>query len=79
MKKQDRNKIVRQLLILLKYVAITGNIILVLWILYNGMNEGFTGSALEKLSYIGLMGLLILNSILLYLTSKIKQDKYYPL
>jgi len=50
----------------LRYLAITGNIILVLWILRNGINEGFKGTPLEIVSYIGLMILLILNSVLLY-------------
>jgi len=34
-------------------------------ILRNGINEGFAGTLPEKLSYIGLMGLLAVNSILL--------------
>jgi hypothetical protein len=62
----------KQFLVLLKYLAITGNIILVLWILYNGINEGFVGTTLEKLSYIGLMGLLTLNSILLLVSNRTK-------
>jgi len=50
----------------LRYIAIAGNIILVLWILRNGINEGFKGTPLEIMSYIGLMILLVLNSILIY-------------
>lgn len=49
----------------LTVLAIAGNIIFVLWILRNGINEGFAGTLPEKLSYIGLMGLLAVNSILL--------------
>jgi len=47
------------------YVAIAGNILFVLWILYNGMNEGFRGTRLEVVSYIGLIALLVLNAVLL--------------
>jgi len=50
----------------LRYIVIAGNIILVLWILRNGINEGFKGTPLEIVSYIGLMILLVLNSILIY-------------
>lgn len=52
-------------LLLLRYATITGNIIFILWILYNGISEGFVGTLLEKLSYIGLMGLLGVNSAFL--------------
>ena len=51
---------------LLRYIAIAGNIIFFLWILYNGINEGFQGTHVEIVSYIGLMTLLILNAILIY-------------
>jgi hypothetical protein len=53
--------------------VVAGNIIFVLWILYNGINEGFAGTVLEKLYYIGLMGLLAVNTILL-LTGRAKQS-----
>lgn len=52
-------------LLLLRYATITGNIIFILWILYNGISEGFAGTLLEKLSYIGLIGLLGVNSAFL--------------
>jgi hypothetical protein len=64
----------KQVLILIKYLAIAGNIIFVLWILYNGISEGFVGSALEKLSYIGLMGLLTLNTILIAVSIRTKYN-----
>ena len=51
---------------LFRYIAITGNVIFVLWILYNGINEGFQGTPLEIVSYIGLMILLFLNAFLIY-------------
>ncbi|MBS1537025.1 MAG: hypothetical protein JST20_04685, partial [Bacteroidetes bacterium] len=47
------------------WFAIAGNIIFILWILINGINEGFQGTLLEKISYISLMGLLAVNSFLL--------------
>jgi hypothetical protein len=49
----------------LRHVAIAGNMLFVLWILYNGMNEGFRGTRPEVISYIGLVLLLVLNSLLL--------------
>jgi hypothetical protein len=56
----------RNFLILLRYVAILGNIMFILWITYNGIDEGFKGTVYQKLSYIGLVSLLILNIGLLY-------------
>jgi len=50
----------------LSFIAITGNILFVLWILRNGINEGFRGTPLEVVSYISLMILLLLNAFLLY-------------
>jgi hypothetical protein len=50
---------------LLSWAAIAGNLIFILWILYNGINEGFQGTLPEKISYIGLLGLLALNAILI--------------
>ncbi|MBL0340062.1 MAG: hypothetical protein IPP71_03580 [Bacteroidetes bacterium] len=47
------------------WLAIIGNSLFVLWILYNGINEGFQGTAIEKFSYIALMGLLAVNAMLL--------------
>ncbi len=49
----------------LTILAVLGNVLFILWILYNGMNEGFSGSLIEKVSYLGLMGLLAVNSFLL--------------
>jgi SNF family Na+-dependent transporter len=50
---------------LLSLAAIAGNILFTLWILYNGINEGFQGTTIEKLSYVTLMGLLVVNAFLL--------------
>jgi hypothetical protein len=50
----------------LTILALAGNIVFILWITYNGIKEGFEGSLVEKASYIGLMGLLAINSFLLF-------------
>lgn len=50
---------------LLSFAAIGGNILFVIWILYNGINESFKGTTIEKISYITLMGLLAVNAFLL--------------
>lgn len=50
----------------LKYLAVAGNALFILWLLYNGIDEGFRASTYELMSYIGLTGLLILNSVLLF-------------
>jgi len=58
----DQNSTIHKFL---RYVAIAGNIIFFLWILYNGINEGFQGTRLEIISYVGLMILLLLNAFLI--------------
>jgi len=50
---------------LLRYVTIAGNLLFVLWVLYNGINQGFKGTPVEILSYIGLVVLLLLNVLLM--------------
>ena len=51
----------------LRLVAIIGNAIFVLWILYNGIEEGSQGTTIYQIvSYISLIFLLILNAFLLY-------------
>ena len=50
---------------MLSLLAIAGNILFVLWILYNGINESFQGTTIEKISYITLMVLLAVNALLL--------------
>jgi len=59
---------------LLSLAAITGNILFVLWILYNGISEGFQGTTIEKVSYLALMGLLAVNAFLLIRNRK-QQNK----
>jgi hypothetical protein len=47
-----------------KFGAVCGNILFVLWVLFNAMDEGFSGTMPEKLSGIFLIGLLITNTVL---------------
>jgi hypothetical protein len=49
----------------LTIASIIGNILFMLWISYNGLKEHFKGTVYEKLSYFGLMILLIINSFLI--------------
>ena len=54
-------------LAILRYAAVLGNLVFFLWILYNGIDEGFQGTRVELVSSITLMGLLCLNGVLLSL------------
>ena len=58
------------LMVLLSLAAIAGNILFMLWISINGLKEHFSGTIYEKLSYIFLMGLLIVNTLLIIRTRK---------
>lgn len=49
----------------LKYAAIIGNFLFIIWVTHNAMEAHFAGTIYEKLSYVGLMGLLLTNSFLL--------------
>lgn len=50
----------------LKYLVLFGNLIFILWMFYNGMDEGWRGATGPEIaSYIGLTLLLILNSVLI--------------
>lgn len=49
----------------IRYVAIFGNVMFILWITYNGIDEGFKGTIYQKISYLGLTILLTLNIVLL--------------
>jgi len=55
----------KQFILLLKFAAISGNVLFILWISYNAIDNGFKGTPAEIVSAIGLIGLLSLNSILL--------------
>ena len=52
---------------IIHYIAITGNVFYFLWILYNGINEGFANiGTVQGVSLIGLMVLLIFNILLFF-------------
>jgi hypothetical protein len=53
------------LITLLKYGAIAGNILFVLWVTHNAIDSGFSGTIYEKISCVVLMALLITNCFLL--------------
>lgn len=50
---------------LIRRLAVTSNLLFVLWILYNGVNEDFQAKPVEVVSYVALMILLLLNAFLL--------------
>jgi hypothetical protein len=49
----------------LRYGAIVGDVVFVLWIVRNGINEGFSAPPVQMASYFGLVVLLALNAALL--------------
>ncbi|MDR3686613.1 MAG: hypothetical protein P4L93_06635 [Coriobacteriia bacterium] len=49
----------------LRYAAIAGNVLYVLWMLRNGLEAGFRGRPVEVASVAGLIVLLALNTVLL--------------
>jgi Flp pilus assembly protein protease CpaA len=62
----------KNLIPLMKFAAIAGNVLFMLWMTYNGLKEHFSGTLPEKVSYVGLMCLLILNSWLILSAEKRK-------
>ena len=50
---------------ILSWLAVSGNLFFILWIWYNGINENFEGTAIEKISYLLLTALLATNTLLL--------------
>lgn len=51
----------------MRFAALAGNTLFILWIIYNGIDEGWKGVRLiEAMSLIGLVILLALNSVLLW-------------
>jgi hypothetical protein len=56
--------------ILFKYLAIAGNVLFILWVTYNGIDEGFSGTRVQIVSYVGLMLLLALNTVLIFRKEK---------
>jgi Flp pilus assembly protein protease CpaA len=52
-------------ILLLKSGAIAGNALFILWVTYNAIDDHFSGTVPEKISYIMLMALLVTNCFLL--------------
>jgi hypothetical protein len=50
---------------MLSFFAVAGNILFILWILYNGINEGFAGTTMQKIIYFSMMSLLAINTFLI--------------
>ncbi|MBS1524151.1 MAG: hypothetical protein JST19_00795 [Bacteroidetes bacterium] len=48
----------------MRFAAISGNILFALWVTYNAVNERFHGTPMQIASYIGLIGLFTINTIL---------------
>jgi hypothetical protein len=51
----------------LRFVAIAGNVLYLLWVMYNGVSEGFRGTPVYIVTMIGVMGLFVLNAVILAL------------
>jgi hypothetical protein len=49
----------------LRYAAIGGDVLFILWVLRNAIGDGFRGTPVEVASFIGLVVLLGLNAVLL--------------
>ena len=54
----------------IRKIVIIVNLVFVLWILYNGINEGFKATPVEKFSYLALILLLVMNTFLLLRSKK---------
>ncbi len=57
---------------LLKSGAIAGNALFILWVTYNAIDDRFSGTVPEKISYITLMALLVTNCLLLIRSFKVE-------
>jgi hypothetical protein len=64
-------KLADRVIQLLRYVAIVGNGVYILWIVWNGINEGFKSTPVQVVSYLGIITLLALNGVLLYRQTKV--------
>jgi hypothetical protein len=50
----------------IKYLALAGNALYILWILYNAVDSGFQDKPVQIVALTGLLILLILNILLIY-------------
>jgi len=48
-----------------RYLAIVGNMVFILLIFVNGIYEGFIGNIMQVISYIGVVGVLVMNTVIL--------------
>jgi hypothetical protein len=55
---------------LFRAAAIFGNVLFILWLTYNGIDEGFRATPYQIVSYISLFLLLSLNIVLLLVKTK---------
>lgn len=55
----------KKIVTLLTLAAVVGNVLFILWMLFNAIDEGFKATVVEKFSCIGLICLLAMNSMLL--------------
>lgn len=49
-----------------RYAVIAGDLLFVLWLLYNGIDEEFSATPVEIASCVCLMALLLLSAVLIY-------------
>jgi hypothetical protein len=61
-----------ELIQLVRYAVICGNVFIILWMLFNGIHEGFKASAMEKFIYLSMFGLLAINTMFLF-SNKFRQ------
>ena len=54
-----------------KYIALAGNVLYILWILYNAVDSGFQERPVQMVALTGLLILLILNILLIYRNNRI--------
>ena len=66
-----------ELIQLVRYAVICGNVLIVLWMLFNGIHEGFKATLAEKIIYLSMFVLLAINSLLLF-SNKIQQTADQP-
>jgi hypothetical protein len=62
---------------LLKAGAIAGNPLIMLWVTCNAIDDGFSSTIYEKVSYVALMALLLTNCILIYRAFKLETSDIY--
>jgi len=55
--------------------VIAGDVLFILWILYNGMDSGWTATPRQWVVYIALIALLSVSGVLLHLYSKSLKSK----